>query len=148
MDHYRGLSDDRTHRSIAKRFNQCLWTNHKQLELDSVDGSVFIELALVLPMIMMVIWGSVAVFQVMEVNLALNDAAVVGVQAEMDGASSGAVEKDIDTALQQAGINPRVVSIQLQSGSSLTDVHLSTSLQLPVVGAVTISATQQSYATP
>ncbi len=99
-------------------------------------------------MIMMVIWGSVAVFQVMEVNLALNDAAVVGVQAEMDGASSGAVEEDIDTALQQARINPRVVSIQLQSGSSLTDVHLSTSLLLPVIGAVTISATQQSYATP
>lgn len=95
---------------------------------------------------MLVVWGSIAVFQVIDVNLALNNAAIVGLDAEMSGMTGAIVQNDIDQALRQAHLNPSSVSIQVTDQPTETFLRLSTTLTFPVLGATTVSATQADYA--
>lgn len=95
---------------------------------------------------MLVVWGSIAVFQVIDVNLALNNAAIVGLDAEMSGMTAAIVQDDINQALRQARINPSSVSIQITGQPTETFLRLSTTLTLPVLGATTVSAAQADYA--
>lgn len=145
LDHHRRPRNDRANRSIAKRLGQRVRANYQQSQYDSV-GSVFIELALVLPLLLMVIWGSIAVFQVIQVDLALNNAAIIGIQAAFNGASANSVQTSVDSALEQSGISPGLVTADLVTNPSEEILHLSTAVTVPIVGPVTINATQLDYA--
>ena len=146
LDHYRRASDDCARRSLAKRLSQRFWADHQQPQYHSVGGSVFIELALVLPVLMTVVWGSIAVFQVLRVNFALNEAATVGIQVVMEGRGAATLERAVDRTLANAGVNPNTVSLFTETTGLVAVVRLSTSLKLPVIGSVAVTATQQSYA--
>ena len=106
---------------------------------------MFLELCLTLPLIMLVLWGSVAVYHLMEVSFVLNDAAEVGIEAWLNQGTRPQIATAVDLVLTQNHLNPRTVSLTMSSQPTYVTVRLATTVFLPVVGAVPLGASQSSY---
>jgi hypothetical protein len=65
-----------------------------------------VELAIILPAIFTILWGTVSVFDVLQVAWALNDAAGVGAEAWSASASQAAALTAVRSSLIGSGVNP------------------------------------------
>ncbi len=106
---------------------------------------MFVELALALPLLLMVMWGSVAVYQVVAVHLALADAASVGIEAWSAGATEQQTLQAIDLALAQDHLRPGAVTCTMVQHGQETTVSLTSALAVPILGRLTIQAKESSY---
>jgi hypothetical protein len=95
---------------------------------------------------MMAIWGSVEVFQLIQLNLTLNETAIIGIQTYINGQSTTAADQAMDQTLEQANLNPANVSMVWSTRSSPVMLTVTAMLMLPIIGNTQVTATQQSYA--
>ena len=145
LDNYRCTGHDSAGRGITERSGQCFRANHQQPQHNSVEGSVFIELALALPLLMIAIWGSLAVYQVVAMHLALTDAATVGIEAWSAGNTEQQVVQAVDVALSQDHLSPSTVTCTIVQNGQETTVGLTSALTVPILGSLTIQAKESSY---
>lgn len=102
-------------------------------------------MAIILPAVLTLLWGTVSVLRVLEVGWALNDAAGVGAEAWSASGNATTTLKAVRTSLRAAGINPAHVAIGLSVGSVVTTLSLEKTVTLPVVGATGVTGRASAY---
>jgi hypothetical protein len=138
LDNYCRACHDLTDRGLAQCTGQSFQPDYQQPQLDPLDhgvhvknirGSSFIELLLVLPVFLTLVWGSLGIFLWAQESYAAGQVAQIGVSAWASTDSVETAQGDVSETLEADGYSPQTVRTEYIRHGSLDRVTVSLPFQ-------------------
>ena len=133
LDNHRGARNDIAYRGSSQRSRQSLQSDNQQSQLYSlihqfgagIRGNSFIEILLVLPVFLTIVFGSLGIFLWAQESYAAGQAAQIGVSEWASTGSLVTAQDDMNETLNADGYSPQMVRTSYIHQGSLDMVTVS-----------------------
>lgn len=150
LDHNCRIGYDFANRSIAQCANRRIQSNHQQSQYDPVrrvqdrQGNSFIEILLVLPLVLTVIFGTIGIFQWAQVSDIAGNAAQAAAQEWAATGNPTLAQEYVRLTLTNEGYNPSGATAEYVQQGSLDEVTVSLPVQATMWPYSAVSSTRSA----